>query len=630
MKSGLRFITVLLVLCIGMTNNKAFAQALSGTKTVGTGGDYTTLTAAIADVNTKGVNGSLVLLINNDLTEPGSIEVTSTTLTGGNKLTIKPNTGKQPIITFTACATSGNKGNAGFTISGMATNVGNITIDGSNTQNGVTRDMTFSLNDTTNGRFAIKLNGETDNLVFKNLKVLATGIKPTTSSGSRTYGFNCIASATAAADSLIIANCEIGSSSSAFYYGIYKPDGGTVPYGSALNISGNKIYAQHKGMSIWGSDGVSNINDNQISVIGHPTGAYVQNSINGIYVETWKGTLNVFNNKIISIYGKALNQTALKPMYGLLVYYATGTGVTGQTANVYNNFISDFGYTADATTQASEIDGLALDAVDQNINVYYNSIYINKTNININPASGIRVYDDAGMQVNLKNNIICNNVNHDSSYAIYASPVANNCLKTSDYNDLCVTGASAYVGLYNAVKQKTLNNWQTSAAKDINSINVNPALPFGAAGQFVSPQDLHWVSKPSISFAGTPISGYTKDIDGDVRNTTKPYMGADEGPAFVGVVDGKNSSPVSFNLSQNYPNPFNPTTSIEYSLNQNAFVTISIYNSLGEKVMQFIPGNKIAGRYTQIVNAQNLSSGVYYYELRAGESMQIKKMVLMK
>jgi len=208
------------------------AQNLTGVKIIGGTGtpDYPTLSAAIADLNTKHASGAVTFLINGDLTETGGLEITDSALTGGNSLLIKPNSGKTPTVTFTAVTTSGNKANAGFTITGNTLSlgsVGNVTIDGSNTPGGKTQDMTFAINDPTNGRYCIRLSGNTDNVTIKHLKIVPTGIKVASASGNRTYGINCLAMASGAADNLSIYNCLIqGTTTSAFYYGIYKPDGG--------------------------------------------------------------------------------------------------------------------------------------------------------------------------------------------------------------------------------------------------------------------------------------------------------------------------------------------------------------------------------------------------------------------
>lgn len=607
---------------------ETYAQALTGNKTVGTGGDYATLAAAIADVNAKGVSGTLTLLIDSDLAETGSSEILTTTLTGNNKLVIKPNTGKTPTVTFSSVSTSGNNSNSGLAITGAATTIGNITIDGSNTANGTTKDMTFVLNDGTAGRYAIRLNADVDDVTIKNLKITAGAIMATSASGSRTYGLYCSSSSTAAQDRLTVTNCEIGSATAAFYYAIYKPDGGTYPYGANLTISNNILFAQHKGISVWGCDGTSSINNNTVSIIGHPTGAYVQNSINGIYVETWKGTVNIFNNKVVTLKAKVTNQTTAKALYGIIVYYAAATGNTNQTANVYNNFISDFTYNGDAASATYEVIGLVLDATDQVINAYFNTIYM--SGVTTNPVYGIRIYDDAGLQANIKNNIVVNTVNQNNAYAIYCDPIVNNALKTSDYNDFVVTGSNANVGYYNGAKYAALADWKTITGKDANSISINPANPLGGAGMLTSVTDLHWVSKPAAAFGGTPIPGFTTDIDGETRNGTKPYMGADEGASLVRVEKNSDVLPDAFVLKQNYPNPFNPSTVISFDIRHEGMTVLKIYDSLGREVKTLINERLSPGSYSVKFSATGLASGVYLYRLTTGAVSETKSMMLLK
>ena len=88
--------------------------------------------------------------------------------------------------------------------------------------------------------------------------------------------------------------------------------------------------------------------------------------------------------------------------------------------------------------------------------------------------------------------------------------------------------------------------------------------------------------------------------------------------------------PRVYSLSQNYPNPFNPSTNIQYEIPNDNFVTIKIYNLLGKEVMSLVNDFKKAGRYIISFNGSNLSSGVYYYKISAGNFQQIRKMVLIK
>ncbi|MEJ2617741.1 MAG: T9SS type A sorting domain-containing protein [Ignavibacteriaceae bacterium] len=83
-------------------------------------------------------------------------------------------------------------------------------------------------------------------------------------------------------------------------------------------------------------------------------------------------------------------------------------------------------------------------------------------------------------------------------------------------------------------------------------------------------------------------------------------------------------------MYQNYPNPFNPTTSVQYSIANRQLVTLKIFNVLGQEIETFVNEEKPAGTYELTWNAANLPSGVYFYQLRAGDFKQTKKMILLR
>ena len=85
-----------------------------------------------------------------------------------------------------------------------------------------------------------------------------------------------------------------------------------------------------------------------------------------------------------------------------------------------------------------------------------------------------------------------------------------------------------------------------------------------------------------------------------------------------------------FNLDQNYPNPFNPATRISYSVPKDGFVTLKVYNIIGSEVATIISGYKKAGTYITTFDAGQLASGVYFYTLRFNNSIQSRKMILIK
>ena len=91
-----------------------------------------------------------------------------------------------------------------------------------------------------------------------------------------------------------------------------------------------------------------------------------------------------------------------------------------------------------------------------------------------------------------------------------------------------------------------------------------------------------------------------------------------------------NDMPRTFYLGQNYPNPFNPATTIRFSIPKTSFVTLRLFDVLGKQVDELVSEQMKAGEYRIQWNAENFSSGVYYYRLKAGDFTDTKKTVLLK
>ena len=88
--------------------------------------------------------------------------------------------------------------------------------------------------------------------------------------------------------------------------------------------------------------------------------------------------------------------------------------------------------------------------------------------------------------------------------------------------------------------------------------------------------------------------------------------------------------PRQYNLKQNYPNPFNPTTMIEYGIPEESFVTLTVYNVLGQVVTTLVNQQQHAGTYGVTFDASLYPSGIYFYKITAGDYVNTYKMVLMK
>jgi outer membrane protein assembly factor BamB len=103
------------------------------------------------------------------------------------------------------------------------------------------------------------------------------------------------------------------------------------------------------------------------------------------------------------------------------------------------------------------------------------------------------------------------------------------------------------------------------------------------------------------------------------------------GPNGVIGISGNNGSiPKSFTLYQNYPNPFNPVTQIKFDVPKVSNVKITIFDVLGREVSILVNGELKAGVYNADWNASSFASGIYFYEIKAGDYRDVKKMVLVK
>ncbi len=184
-----------------------------------------------------------------------------------------------------------------------------------------------------------------------------------------------------------------------------------------------------------------------------------------------------------------------------------------------------------------------------------------------------------------------------------------------------------YQNTYNFT-QLSGNMWQVSfVAKQIQTNTPFHKMPIQVKITFtggpdttarvmndVNNQEYYW------TFDRQP-SGVTFDPGNEIVLKT--------GTTTIGI-PGETQVPFEYALYQNYPNPFNPVTKISFDIPEKSEVTLKIYNVLGELVASPINDVRTAGKYSIEFDGKNLSSGVYYYELRAGSFVETKKMVLVK
>lgn len=174
-----------------------------------------------------------------------------------------------------------------------------------------------------------------------------------------------------------------------------------------------------------------------------------------------------------------------------------------------------------------------------------------------------------------------------------------------------------------------------------------------AAGWMRLPNDSRWIAALRIRkvnfYNNSPIGGYVFLSKGGAQVIVETYDTVTTSGT-IAITPGKtiwNNSvmpgqdvtldvpvaeavPKEIFLGQNYPNPFNPSTTISFSLPQQSFVTLKVYNVLGEEVANLVSEERPAGSHKIEWNADGLPSGVYYYQLSAGGIIQTRKMVLLR
>jgi hypothetical protein len=498
--------------------------SLGGVKTVGIGGDYTTLTAAVAAYNsTSCITGPIEFSLL-DATYPGEtfpIVINQNNFAGSNTLTIHPAAGVNATI-------SGSSASAIIKLNGAD----NVIIDGSN--NGTTtRNLTISNTSTSASTAAIWISSlgtgaGAQNAVIKNASIMAGSNTATTygiyvggtsigTSGNDNdnltitnnviskayYGINASATAAAGANNnLSITDNSIGSATAAEYIG---STGILLAYAQAANVSGNTVY-------------------NIITTNTNPTGISISTSVlastfdrNNIYSIRYTGASG-YGGKGIDI----------------------NTGSTAANLTISNNMVSDILGDGWSAFTSDAIVGIRLLNTQGGITIDNNSV--NLSGSFAGSASGTlsaALYiGSASTNLTIRNNIFSSSLDNtalttDKTYAIYSAAAAT-AFTLIDYNDYYVSGIPGVLGFLSS-DRIDIAAIRTGFGNNVNSRNIKP--------YFVSNTDAH--IDPNLGYQldnlGTPLPNVTNDIDGDPRDPVTPDMGADEftpPPSCSGAVGG--------------------------------------------------------------------------------------------
>lgn len=167
---------------------------------------------------------------------------------------------------------------------------------------------------------------------------------------------------------------------------------------------------------------------------------------------------------------------------------------------------------------------------------------------------------------------------------------------------------------------------------DVCFIDPNKGTVVGTSGTILRTEDGGSTWTKQIS--GTTNNLYTvfflnQEI-GAVVGSNGTILRTTNGGVTFTEEDLSENAPEDYYLSNNFPNPFNPSTTIHYSIPYPSNVKIKIYDVIGNEIATLVSEEKQAGSYEAVWNADGLPSGVYFYQLRAGEFMQTKKMILLR
>lgn len=499
--------------CTGTANTTVTVSApLNGTYTVGVGGNFTTLTAAVNAYNNLCIAGPVVfsLIDNTYPSETFPIVINSNIYASAvNTLTIKPAVTKTPTITGSNTIAIIKMNGADY-----------VTLDGSNTAGGTSRDLSV-INTSTDAFTSTNIwlnsvnasNGATNNTI-KNC--IVTGNAPTTTFTAIISSGVSVGTVAEAANSSntyqnnLITKCQtaiaiVGPTGNESTNVITGNTIGSVTAGDKLGWSGIELYQQANALV------TNNI------VFGITTSSTTTTS--GISIYGTASAITISGNKISDI--KNTNTTG----FGSNGIYL-GSSSTAANVNVFNNFVFDvasYGYTL--RNEGDNGYGIIVD-YGGGYNIYYNTVLLNSNQtVSGYPAClNVTSFVTTAASINIKNNIFTNTQTVTGQRYAIESSAANTVFGTIDYNCYNTTGANlGYIGSNRAA----LANVQAGFGQNVNSIQ--PAT----APVFVSATDLHINPSNATNIAnldnrGNPIAAITSDYDNQTRNGLTPDLGADE------------------------------------------------------------------------------------------------------
>lgn len=223
----------------------------------------------------------------------------------------------------------------------------------------------------------------------------------------------------------------------------------------------------------------------------------------------------------------------------------------------------------------------------------------------------------------------------------HSDSLANADARATNFNGLGIDEASGYLYVSRKGTARPLHNvlvysmatgvfMGSFAAAESVVGGVITDLPGGGGGSF---RDVNVDAAGNIMVVNSSFEAFRMFSPPDGPNdytTNSPYSIDIDAGGVTSVIEVSSTVPSEYSLEQNYPNPFNPTTNINFSISTSEFVTMKIYNALGQEVATVVNEFLNAGSYNVNFNAEYLASGMYIYKITTNSFVSTKKMLLLK
>jgi hypothetical protein len=508
-------------------NSYQIITAFSGTKTIGSGGNYATITAALAVLNTAVVTGPVEFrLLNTNYSSGETFPLTINNIPGAsatNTITFKPAPG------VTGVLITGTNATAIWNINGTTY----FTIDGSN-NNTTSKDLTIVNASTTAP--VINFTGTAANNTVKNCTI--NGANTSLTNGLIYVG------TTSTGNSNSILSCDLGVGASAPAIGVYLNGSATgsqtvqgctikgmTQYGLYIgNSSSNGVLVQQNTIRDFGAYGIYGFSGSGIIInkCDLYSTSITSSTLGGIFLGNLPGVI-VKKCKIHNLVGSA---TA-----ALTGIFILGDNLS-ENYQIYNNEIYLETGVATTTGSVRGIDywGQTLNSVE----IYFNSVYIGGTGVTAGNSyafykraevSTIKVEDNIFM------NARTNSTGTGKHYAISWTNIVYTTL-LMNRNDYFAGGNGGILGLWTSTPETTIAAWRLASTQDANSIDTNPSFSFGAA--YLRPY-----TSSTVFSIGVPITGITDDILDGIRSVSLPTLGAYE----TGVAGGALTTPTNLHIA---------------------------------------------------------------------------------